>query len=438
MATLFRSRFRVVSLESVVAASAGLWTAVQTFGQPAASMFILPLFHLIAHPLNLSPRAVAMSPQNRNRRGFTLVEILVVIVIIGILAAIAIPAISIAVTRAKTAAMKLELTGIDAAVEKYQEQFGDFPPDFSDYGVVLRHYRRIFPRMSNNDQMLLFNLLHDGAGVFQAAQMDRAEALVWTLNGYSDNPQRPFTGPGGPLVWVGDGTTNYTDTSVTDAERQTPVNFQISNDHPNALYEFTPDLLTVSTVNASLPLTGANRYVSTDDGDLFPTYQVDLEKGPFVYFDARTYDVFDQNVNLGAGDFNGYGSTTFGFVRPYRSNDVINNTGGAYTTLAEASRAWAFMNPESFQVVAPGIDGNFGVVDSADVNGGTNLPIYFVYPTGQAIALQAGSGITTPGDLLVNEVSGYQEATAFGGRENPQLDNVTNFSDAAIGDEVQQ
>ena len=40
-------------------------------------------------------------------------------------------------------------------------------------------------------------------------------------------------------------------------------------------------------------------------------------------------------------------------------------------------------------------------------------------------------------DLLVNEVKGYQESTAFGGVENPQLDNVSSFSNSAFGDEVE-
>lgn len=368
------------------------------------------------------------------RGGFTLVEILVVIVIIGILAAIAIPAVNQAVTRGKNAAMKLEVNGLDQAVNQYNDRYGDFPPDFSSFAIVQSHYRKAFPRIGLNDSRLLFFLLHD-SGIFQAARMDRAEALVWALNGFSDNVQRPFTGPGGPLVWVGDGSNNYTDASVTDAERQDPTNFQISNDHPNALFEFDPGRLTISEVDASAPLTGSNRYGSTDEPmpaerDLFPTYLSNDEKGPYVYFDARTYDVFDPVIN----DFNGYGSTDFGFVRPYRSTQVINNTTGTeYANAAAASDAYQFMLADSFQIVAPGLDGIFGSFPST----ASNAPIYFIYPTGQAIALEGGSGNRNPGDLLVNEVRGYQEASAFGGVDNFQRDNITNFSNAVIADEVE-
>ena len=152
------------------AASSLLTPHIQTLCLIAQCSFLKPrLSHLIPHFSNLFstmshhtfPRpSVPRTPRRDANAGFTLVEILVVIVIIGILAAVAIPAVNIAVTRAKTAAMKLEVTGVDSAVSQYQEKYGDYPPDFSNYNVVLRHYRKLFPRMSANDSTLLFNLLH--------------------------------------------------------------------------------------------------------------------------------------------------------------------------------------------------------------------------------------------------------------------------------------
>ena len=90
--------------------------------------------------------------------GFTLVEILVVIVIIGILMAIAVPAIFSAVSTANSTAMKMELNSLDTAIQKYQEKYGDYPPDFSDWSVVERHYRKIFPRISSD--LVLLELLY--------------------------------------------------------------------------------------------------------------------------------------------------------------------------------------------------------------------------------------------------------------------------------------
>ena len=72
------------------------------------------------------------------RPGFTLVEILVVIVIISILMAVAIPAITIAITRGKNVAMKAEVNSLVDAVKQYEQKYGDYPPDFSDWTVVQR------------------------------------------------------------------------------------------------------------------------------------------------------------------------------------------------------------------------------------------------------------------------------------------------------------
>ena len=96
------------------------------------------------------------------RRAFTLVELLVVIVIIGILMGLAVPAIFSAVSTANSTAMKMELNSLETAVQKYQEKYGDYPPDFSDWAVVERHYRKIFPRISSDLVLLktLLDLIH--------------------------------------------------------------------------------------------------------------------------------------------------------------------------------------------------------------------------------------------------------------------------------------
>ncbi len=369
------------------------------------------------------------------RSAFTLVEMLVVIGIIGILSAILIPAVTNAVRRARVTNLRLEVTSLEQAVEQYQQKYGDYPPDFSSWAIVERHYRKVFPRMSTNDQTLLYNMLHV-SGVFQAANLDRGEVLAWTLGGYSDDIQRPFTGAGGPLVWTGDGTNNYGDSAVTDADRQNPLYFQVNIDRPNSLMDFDAARLDYSEVNAGAAMTGTNRRMSSD-GDLFLSYRSDSEGAPFVYFDSRTYALYDPNVSSGAGDFNGYGSTTYGYVRPFLSTNAnANRSGGNYTDQAAALGAWQFMNPNTFQIISAGLDNNFGATASYDVNGDSNVePIYFQYDTGAAIALLTGTGFATPGDLVVTSVSKYQES-AFGDNEQYPADNITNFSNGTVVDDV--
>ena len=80
--------------------------------------------------------------------GFTLVEMLVVITIIGILAGMVTAAAVVARRRARIAAMKMELSQLDMALKAYKEKFGEYPPDFSDQGAVIRHLAKAFPRCS--------------------------------------------------------------------------------------------------------------------------------------------------------------------------------------------------------------------------------------------------------------------------------------------------
>ncbi|KAA1257753.1 Type II secretion system protein G precursor [Rubripirellula obstinata] len=367
------------------------------------------------------------------RPGFTLVEILVVIAIIGILMGIAIPAINGARETANITAIKMELSSMERGLENYRETYGDYPPDFSSYPVVQRHYSKIFPRMGVNDSTLLFNMLHPG-GTFSATAMDRAEALVWALGGYSDNVQRPFTGPGGPLSWSGTGANSYSDTAVTDVMRQTPANFQINIERPNALHEFAPDRLNYSEIDASAAVTGTNRYLSTDDSDLFLTYQARSDGAPILYFDSRTYAQFDATL----ADFNGYYTATHGGVRPYISNqsslDQTMLTSGTFTTDATAISSWQFLNPNKFQLISAGLDDNFGVLPTQPAIGGQ--AVYFQYPTGAAMSPDASVG--TPGELLIDDVSRYQETIIYGGSENFQPDNITNFSNSTLENDLEQ
>jgi len=64
----------------------------------------------------------------RAKRGFTLVEILIVVVILGILAAIVIPQFTDASTEAKTSAVKSNLQTMRSQVELYKIKNDDDPP----------------------------------------------------------------------------------------------------------------------------------------------------------------------------------------------------------------------------------------------------------------------------------------------------------------------
>ncbi|MFO7898833.1 MAG: prepilin-type N-terminal cleavage/methylation domain-containing protein [Planctomycetota bacterium] len=97
----------------------------------------------------------------RRRAAFTLVELLVVIIIIGILAAVAIPQFGDSSTDAKRSALKENLSMMRHAIEKYKLEHNDTYP-----GVVKTH-----------------KATEAGAA---AAHTDGADAYVKQLTMYSD------------------------------------------------------------------------------------------------------------------------------------------------------------------------------------------------------------------------------------------------------------
>jgi type II secretion system protein G len=63
----------------------------------------------------------------RSRKGLTLIELLIVVIILGALAAIAIPRITTSATTAKSNACKTNVDTLNTAIEMYQIDNGSYP-----------------------------------------------------------------------------------------------------------------------------------------------------------------------------------------------------------------------------------------------------------------------------------------------------------------------
>jgi len=73
-----------------------------------------------------------MSWMPRRRRGFTLVELLVVIVVLAVLAAIVLPKFMDSSTRSKESSLKTDLKLIRNAVSVFQADIGKYPGSLAD------------------------------------------------------------------------------------------------------------------------------------------------------------------------------------------------------------------------------------------------------------------------------------------------------------------
>jgi len=69
----------------------------------------------------------------KTQSGFTLVEILIVVVILGILAAIVIPQFTEASTEAKFSSLCTDLQTLRSQIELYKVQHNDTPPSFANF-----------------------------------------------------------------------------------------------------------------------------------------------------------------------------------------------------------------------------------------------------------------------------------------------------------------
>jgi len=78
------------------------------------------------------------------RRGFTLIELMIVVVVVGILAAIAIPMYNNATVRAKQAQAKVVLAGIRESLEEWYEEYGGFPEWWDGWPLGFRWHDRYF------------------------------------------------------------------------------------------------------------------------------------------------------------------------------------------------------------------------------------------------------------------------------------------------------
>ncbi len=172
-------------------------------------------------------RASAQSGRN----GFTLVELLVVVGIIAVLAALITPAIFQARISAQNAAIRAEIDLLHMGIMNYKNRFGSYPPCLSNCNpnpplagsaklagdtAARMHLERLFPRCDGSqspspptarDQFFVRQgglwpdeVDNDNDGTTDEAdenyynEISPLDSLIFWLSGYSSNPANPLTG----------------------------------------------------------------------------------------------------------------------------------------------------------------------------------------------------------------------------------------------------
>jgi prepilin-type N-terminal cleavage/methylation domain-containing protein len=337
----------------------------------------------------------------RHRSGFTLVELLTVIAIIGILVGLIVPAVMSGLKAARNTSMAMQTLTLASALDKYKEKYGEYPPDGSNWTALQRHLRKVFPQIAATELSLLdpaSSMRACNASTLTGAVMDPPEALVFFLGGFSDDPVHPFTGAGGPFAATPSGSTAL-------------LQYNIDRNAP--FYEFK-DQLSVEVVNdpgSGLPITVSNderdfglATMGSFPGDLIPVHRASGLSAPFVYFNSNTYAT--------AAGYNFYQGTGIGTARPYKSGD--KNT----TQLSNWDKYYRYAEEGTFQLICAGLDDRFG----GDAGNGSSFNFY-EFPSGKSLNI-----FTTPqpteGQFTRYQVSGEVVSA--------QLDNCTNFSEGIL------
>jgi prepilin-type N-terminal cleavage/methylation domain-containing protein len=372
---------------------------------------------------NLAPRSSFLAPP----RAFTLVELLVVITIIGILAALITVAAAGALKKAHQTEIKLELDQISQGVEDSRNNMGGaYPPncqvdDAADTGTenasfpineaqvfsdLKRYMRSAFPRSRESDDLLrvLVGLNPTNTTDYPrvlAGGITSGEAIVFWLGGFSSDPKYPISGDGGPAYDITSSSLgNSNNRTLEPLTRKWVFPFATTRLLPRKDDNFFDEtnnryIEYKVTINGSPQLRRIN----------FWQYVPKKSQQPYLYFDVSRHPALDTSVNAPSlATFDPPAATKLSGLGPGGNGLAVC----AIKKLGESTNVpIQFANQDKFQILHAGIDDEWGDFTKMSVQAvGTNIPAnYLLFPTGPFTG--------EVGDTIVN----FSESTLEGSQK---------------------
>lgn len=299
-------------------------------------------------------------------RGFTLVELLVVITIIGILAALITVAAVGALKAARRTEIKAEVNQLDGGFNEVKNKTTAFPPNCQtdNTGPIieattladLKKYMKVaFPRHQEPDILLarlagrIYNTAngtttHVPEEKPMAGGMSAGEAMVFWLGGFSSDPKYPISGEGGPSYQINT-------IGQPDAYSLDPIESR------KWIFPCKVDRLVPRGADGYFDKASTRYFEYTDPTNPskarrinFWQYTPRKSEQPYLYFDTSRYapvvgSAVDNHDPPAATALSGLsGNTTDPFhVYAFKKN-------------AESGTGFQFINPDKFQIIHCGIN----------------------------------------------------------------------------------